>query len=363
MYTLELTTEPPFCPVSLTEAKAFLRVWHDLDDTLITAFLLAATNRAQQRTGRQLVNAQFKLTAPCFPWNRILSIPISSLVKVSSVSYLDSDTTRQALSPSEYRVVTGEQGSIFRTTDSWPTTPNQPGNIEVTYTSGYQPDFSVYSSTYSGLPVMGDGNYGCLTEDDGANLAGVYKRVSSAWVYVRPIIPVELKVGILQSTWHMYDNRGEVSEGSPSLIPLSAESIYESFNVGDEFDSFGVLVDQYSTGQFSAGSVSTVATDNYDTVSELAIGQESPQGRPNYGVNVDGEAVDDGYRVKVASNGLTYLLTGDKTAYVVEDWEITLDTIATRNALYEIQAEQRVYVRENSTTYERNTANTAWQVV
>ena len=196
MYTLTRTSEPPILPITLTEAKEHLRVFHASDDVQIDMYLRAAVNRAQDRTGRQMVECGWLFQMPCWPAGKIINLPVSPLKSVESVVYLQPDDMYETIDPSDYHVIT-ELGAIWRTSGNWPTLGEErPDAVQISYTAGHM-----------------------ATGADS--------------------IPDELKVGILQSLWHYYDHRGEVESGPVSSIPKSAESIFDSFNVGDEFEKYG----------------------------------------------------------------------------------------------------------------------------
>lgn len=98
--------------------------------------------------------------------------------------------------------------------------------------------------------------------------------------------------------------------------------------------------------------------DFFDEVANLAA-------RPAVGTNVDGDAVKDGYRVVVTSNQLIYTLINNETAWQVDHYDVTVESTAAFVALTEIDAKQRVHVRElaladQPANFYRNTANTAW---
>ena len=133
----------------------------------------------------------------CFP-GRAIRLPINPVISVESLVYLDSTGTFQTIPATDYRVISDSEPAIVWNYDpNWPTVGDSPDAVQVEFTAGYMAQPS--SATFPG----------------------------------------ELRVGILQAVWHMYDNRGEVSTDGISAIPHSAESIFESFGYGDEFEQYG----------------------------------------------------------------------------------------------------------------------------
>ena len=127
-------------PLSLAEAKLHLRVDADIteDDGLIAALIVTARQQAEHRTGRALISQQWRLGLDQFP-DDSLELPKPKLVSVQSVTYLDSNGTRQTLAGGDYEVITDELvGRIVPAYGkSWPDCRVFPGSVQVSYTCGY----------------------------------------------------------------------------------------------------------------------------------------------------------------------------------------------------------------------------------
>ena len=124
----------------LAEAKLHLRVDADItkDDSLITALIVTARQQAEHRTGRALMTQQWRLGLDQFPADS-LELPLPKLQSVQSVTYLDSNGSRQTLVNAEYDVITDELvGRIIPAYGkSWPDCRERPGSVRVDYTCGY----------------------------------------------------------------------------------------------------------------------------------------------------------------------------------------------------------------------------------
>src|SRR5713226_3401115 len=118
MATLQVETPPAAEPISLTDAKNFLRVEITDDDTLIGYLITAAREAVEAFTGRSLVNKGYLQCLDSFPyytdtvisqmayppsyyalprysttlWNysQMIKLLISPLVNVSRITYLAS---------------------------------------------------------------------------------------------------------------------------------------------------------------------------------------------------------------------------------------------------------------------------------
>ena len=87
--------------------------------------------------------------------------------------------------------------------------------------------------------------------------------------------------------------------------------------------------------RLEGGDGSPLAIDLADSVANMAA-RPVVTGKP------------DGYRVTVATNALTFTVVDGN---YVPEWETTVDTLASRDALTELVTDQRVYVNETDLTY------------
>lgn len=144
-------------PVTLTEAKAHLRVDHSDDDTLIGALIAAAREYVEQFLGRVLVDQTWELVFDEFPDNEI-QIPKPPLIEVVSVKYDDTAGDEQTIDPGDYSVDNvSEPGWVLpQSSGSWPSTFDGINAVRIRFRAGY-----VDSSSPSG-EVPGDIKAGLL---------------------------------------------------------------------------------------------------------------------------------------------------------------------------------------------------------
>ena len=81
---LKLITTASALAVSLVEAKAHLRVDVADDDALITAYITAATEMAEQATGRAIMPQTWQLTLDAFP--SALALTRTPVASISSLT-------------------------------------------------------------------------------------------------------------------------------------------------------------------------------------------------------------------------------------------------------------------------------------
>lgn len=158
--TLAIITPAAADPVSLAEAKLFLRVNVTDDDALITALISAATDWVQKKTGRQLVTATLQQQWDSFPsvWYppRIVSqatgqrlyfagmtaalltldrLPVQS---VTSVTYYDTNNAQQTVSSATYFTDLVFNPPRIVPVDAWPSVYlGRPNAVQCTFVAGY----------------------------------------------------------------------------------------------------------------------------------------------------------------------------------------------------------------------------------
>jgi uncharacterized phiE125 gp8 family phage protein len=102
---LTLITAPTEEPVTLVEAKQQLRVDHSEEDAFIDQLIAAARQEAEVATRRAFITQTWELKLAGFPCSGVpIEIPLSPLVSVTSVSYLDTAGASQTWASSDYTV-------------------------------------------------------------------------------------------------------------------------------------------------------------------------------------------------------------------------------------------------------------------
>jgi uncharacterized phiE125 gp8 family phage protein len=138
-FSLTQSTAPAAEPVSTTEARLHLKVETNADDALIDDLITEARQYVENQTGRQLIDATWKMYLDGFPADAEIVLPKPPLDSVTLVQYVDTDGDTQTLAATEYQVTTADEPArIVEAYDkTWPDTRTQPDAVIVTYKSGY----------------------------------------------------------------------------------------------------------------------------------------------------------------------------------------------------------------------------------
>jgi uncharacterized phiE125 gp8 family phage protein len=136
--------------VTLEQAKAHLRVDHDLEDDLITALLDAAIDSCADFAGRAFNQAGYRQLFDCWStrWATFapaLELAIAPIVNVVSVNYQNEDREDVALEAADWHSDTTPSGAVVWFADGFalPTLANAPQPVWIDFTAGYDPpDYS-----------------------------------------------------------------------------------------------------------------------------------------------------------------------------------------------------------------------------
>ncbi|CAN7336001.1 head-tail connector protein [Bosea sp. LjRoot90] len=138
----ELVTAPTAKPVTVAEAKAHLRVDHDLDDALIERAIDAAISHLDGYggiLGRALMAQRWRQFFSFWPASRCLPLSLAPAAAIVEVRVRAPDGSESVVDPAGYRLLAAASRPqvLFPVSASLPALDSAPDAIAVTYGAGY----------------------------------------------------------------------------------------------------------------------------------------------------------------------------------------------------------------------------------
>ncbi len=158
MFGVTLVSPPAVEPVSLAEAKLYVRVDSGVEDDLFTSLIAAAREYAETFTQRALITQSWLLTLDSFVYDRELNpspflawypivgyqiyLPRPPLQQVNSVQYVDTSGTLQLVDPSLYQVDANAEPARLAPAFGkiWPIARYQTRSVQIAFQAGYGDD-------------------------------------------------------------------------------------------------------------------------------------------------------------------------------------------------------------------------------
>lgn len=125
-------------PVSLVEAKAFLKVDDTAEDGLVTTLIGAARLHVEGVTGRALVAQSWRLVLDDWPDTGVVKLPVTPLLAVTGISATDANGASHEIGLAQF----GSEPDrliVPRVVVGMPT-PQERGGIEIDYVAGFGTD-------------------------------------------------------------------------------------------------------------------------------------------------------------------------------------------------------------------------------
>jgi len=144
---LQVVTAPSYEPVSLAEARKWLRL--EDDDTASTAVLQllikAMREDAENLTQRAFIQRTLKLSIDNWPtdsqYGLKIDLPFPPVASVTTFKYYDTDGVLQTLATDQYDLHTEQEPAFIVPAHqvTWPTIRLRPDAIQITFVAGYAP--------------------------------------------------------------------------------------------------------------------------------------------------------------------------------------------------------------------------------
>jgi uncharacterized phiE125 gp8 family phage protein len=184
-----LLTPPALEPVSLADAKHFLRIEHHDDDDVIAALIAAARLQVEAQTRRALIAQDWRLVRDVWPASGRLPMLPAPLIEVTAIRVFAADGTPTTLDVADFVIDTVSAPALLAFQRGAPPVPGQlTAGIEIDITAGYGEE-----------------------ADD---------------------VPGPLRQAIRMLVAHWYENRAVIAaSGEVAAIPHSVSSLIASFRV------------------------------------------------------------------------------------------------------------------------------------
>lgn len=131
----KVTQEPQYLPISLADAKEYLRVQFDTDDQLITDCIRAATSYCEEELDLAIMEQQITVKLDAFP-NGPIELPRANLLSVTSVTYIDSNGDSQPFT--DFAVDDFSIPARVVANEDWPEAKGVTNAVTVVYQAGYK---------------------------------------------------------------------------------------------------------------------------------------------------------------------------------------------------------------------------------
>lgn len=137
----ELLAGPAAEPLTRAEAKAWLRIDHDAEDTLIDALIPAARRLVEVETGRALMEQSWRFSLDAWPLRGLIPAPVSPVREILAATVEAADGTAAALPEGALALVSDRAPALIRVDRALTPAPARPhGGIVITLKAGYGPD-------------------------------------------------------------------------------------------------------------------------------------------------------------------------------------------------------------------------------
>lgn len=145
---LKLITAPTDYPVSLVEVQKHCSAPETDFESILEICRKAATDEAEQFTGRALIEQTWDLYLDAFPTSGPIRIPKPPLIEVVGIYYRDSGGDEQTFAAASYIVdadndPAGQRARIMLANSaSWPTPDDAANAVRIRFKAGYIDDAS-----------------------------------------------------------------------------------------------------------------------------------------------------------------------------------------------------------------------------
>jgi uncharacterized phiE125 gp8 family phage protein len=183
-----LLSPPAVEPLSLAEAKAFLRVEHDADDDVITALIAGARIHVEAQTRRALITQSWRLSRDAWPDDGRIAVLPAPLRSLEAARVWRLDGTTQAIDADAFALDAASAPAVL-------------------------------SFAAGALPAPGRA------------VAGIELDIEAGYGDAAADVPQPLRQAIRVLVSHWYENRGVVAASGAAVLPQSVAALIAPYRV------------------------------------------------------------------------------------------------------------------------------------
>lgn len=130
------TLPPEAEPVTLAEAKAYLRLQSDSEDDLVTGLIKAAREDIERATGTALIDQGWRMTLDAWPANAVAMLTPYPVREISSVTAYGSEGEAWVVNPADYFLDANSRPARLHF-ETQPEPLRVMNGIEIDFTAGF----------------------------------------------------------------------------------------------------------------------------------------------------------------------------------------------------------------------------------
>jgi uncharacterized phiE125 gp8 family phage protein len=129
-------TEPALEPVTVAEARAWLKLDHTSEDALIAELIRAARMEVENQTARALITQHWRMTFDRWPVRDLIHLPRGPVNAILAVIVHGADGAPETLAPADYTLdaISDPARLLF---ERRPETGRRLNGVEIDYACGY----------------------------------------------------------------------------------------------------------------------------------------------------------------------------------------------------------------------------------